>query len=330
VQTLAPAATIDTTVIEAKLPRDMVPRMLPTCVVRLAGAAFAIVSTPLLAVAQSPEPVQPNLENTERLLGILPEITQLQKLSSVAAPADRWQLMWLHEQITEHILHAYLEFDATNAQIDTEMTRADELHSYLSDRRDDTVTRDNLLGIIIGGGLSAASSGLQLSSKLGKPASVVGLTGGVASAGFGLMGIHAQSGRTAQFDFESNMLAAFFERPSLPNSVYPSLVWTLLNQPSADDRAGLTRKEKLLRLWLRVKRIDSLDSKEKIDHLTSQPSQGFRLSIDDLEDRSAMLHDVRSTISYLKVDLAAILASLPAVPPLEAISAAVPKTGPPL
>ncbi len=314
---------------EARLARAMVLRMIRSSALRPIAMVLVTMAVALAAAAQSPEAPQPNLENTEKLLGILPEVSQLQKLSKTAAPEDRWQILWLHEQITEQVLHAYLEFDAANARIDTEMTRADELHSYLSDRRDDVVTRANLLGIIIGGGLQATSSGLSLSSKLGTPASVLGLAGGVASAGFGLYGIHAQPGRTAEFEFESNMLAAFFDRPTLPDSVYPPIVWTLLNQPPENDPAGPTRKERLLRLWLRVKRIDSLDSKEKIDHLTSQPSQNFRLSIDDLEDRSAMLHDIRSTISYLKLDLAAVLASLPAAPPLDAMSAvAVPKTGP--
>jgi hypothetical protein len=306
----------------------MVPRMIRLSDLRLVATVFVVVSVALVAAAQNSEHSRPNLENTEQLLGILPEVTQLQKLS-VSATSDAWQILWLREQITERVLHTYLEFDAANAQIDTEITRADELHSYLSDRRDDVVTRDNLFGIIIGGGLSATSSGLQLSSKLGRPASFVGLAGGVASAGFGLMGIHAQTGKTAEFDFESNMLAPFFDRPALPNSVYPPIVWTLLNQPSGDDRALPTRKEQLLRLWLRVKRIDSLDSKVKIDHLTSQPSQSFKLTIDDLEDRSAMLHDIRSTISYLKLDLAAILASLPAPPPLDAKPAVpIPVAGP--
>jgi len=62
-----------------------------------------------------------------------------------------------------------------------------------------------------------------------------------------------------------------------------------------------------------VKRIDSLESKEKIDHLTSQPSEQLQLSIDDFEDRAAMLQDVRARISYLKRDLGALLASLPPV-----------------
>jgi hypothetical protein len=293
--------------------------MIRPCDLRRVAAGF-VVSAALVAAAQSPEPQPSNLENTEHLLGIYPEVTQLQKLSAATTPADPMQLLWLRERITERILYAMIEFDAANARLDTELTRADELHSFLSDRRDDVVTRDNLLGIIIGGGLSAASSGLQFSSKLATPASAIGLAGGITSAGFGLKGIHSQAGKTAEFNYESNMLAPFFDRPSLPNSVYPPIVWTLLNEPSGENQSGPTRKEILLRLWLRVRRIDSLDSKEKIDHLTSQPSQNFQLTIDDLEDRSAMLHDIRSTISYLKLDLAAILATLPAPPPFDAKS----------
>jgi hypothetical protein len=296
---------------------------------RLAGTLLLIVSTALATAAQNSVSAQPNLEHAEQLLGILPAVTQLQKLSSSETPEDRWQILWLHEKITERVLYAMLELDATNARIDREAVHADELHSYLADRRDKVVNRANLLGIIIGGGLSATSSGLNLSSTFDKPASVVGLVGGVASAGFGLMGIHAQNGKTIDFDFDSNMLAEFFDRPALPNSTYPPVVWTLLNQPPENGPADVTRRQQLLQLWLRVKRIDSLDSTQKIDSLTSQPSQHIKVSIDDLEDRAAMLHDIRARISYLKLDLAAILASLPASPELDAQSlVAAPKTGP--
>ncbi len=78
-------------------------------------------------------------------------------------------------------------------------------------------------------------------------------------------------------------------------------------------RSALTRKEQLLQTWVQVRRIDSLSSTEKIDRLTSQPSESLKLTIDDFEDRGAMLQDVRARISYLKRDLGALLASLPAV-----------------
>jgi hypothetical protein len=49
---------------------------------------------------------------------------------------------------------------------------------------------------------------------------------------------------------------------------------------------------------------------DKINRVTSQPSDRLLLIIDDLEDRSAMLQDVRAKISFLKRDLADLLLAL--------------------
>ena len=228
-------------------------------------------------------------------------------------PVDRWQVLWLHQHISEQVMAASLQVDATMAQIDNEIARANEVRGYLADRRDRAVSRANLLGVIVGGAVGATSSGLQLSSNLTRPAAGVGIGAGTLSAGFALAGIRAEKGRTSQFDFESNMLAEFFDRPTLPNSHYPATIWIFLNEVGPSGPSGLTRKEELLQTWVQVKRIDSLSSAEKIDRLTSQPSESLKLSIDDFEDRGAMLQDVRARISYLKRDLGALLASLPAV-----------------
>lgn len=190
---------------------------------------------------------------------------------------------------------------------------AQEVSSYLSDSRDRRVTRANLLGILVGGGLSAVSSGLQFSSTLNKPAASVGIAGGTLSAGFGIAGIHAQSGKTARFDFNSNMLAEFFDRPVLENSRYPPAIEGFLNELPLNHAEGLTRKEELIQTWVRVRRIDSLSSKDKIDRLTSTPSDQVKLTIDDSGDRAAMLQDVRAKISFLKRDLGVLLESLPSV-----------------
>jgi hypothetical protein len=187
------------------------------------------------------------------------------------------------------------------------------VHGYLADQRDRAVSRANLLSVLIGGAVGATSSGLQLSSNLTKPAAGVGIGAGTVSAGLALAGIHQEKGKTSLFNFDSNMLAEFFDRPTLPNSQYPSTIWIFLNETSPTGPAGLTRKEQLLQTWVQVKRIDSLSSKEKIDRLTSQPSENLHLTIDDFEDRGAMLQDVRARISFLKRDLGALLTSLPAV-----------------
>jgi hypothetical protein len=277
---------------------------------------FALVTIALGAAAQAPGSGQPERlgsESTAQLIGVRSELAQLRKLSDSTAPADRWEILWLHQRISEQVMAASLQVDATIAQIDNEIARADEVRGYLSDRRDRTVSRDNLLSVIIGGAVGATSSGLQLSSNLTKPAAGVGIAAGTMSASLALAGIHAQPGKTSQFEFPSNMLAEFFDRPTLPNSTYPVTIWVFLNEESPTGTEGLTRKQELIQTWVQVQRIDSLASKEKIDHITSQPSEQMKLSIDDFEDRSAMLHDVRARISYLKRDLGALLASLPPV-----------------
>jgi hypothetical protein len=69
----------------------------------------------------------------------------------------------------------------------------------------------------------------------------------------------------------------------------------------------------MIQIWIQVERIDSLSSTDKIERVTSQPSELLKLTIDDLEDRAAMLRDVRARISFLKRDLGDLLTSLPPV-----------------
>jgi hypothetical protein len=260
---------------------------------------------------------QPDMESVGGLVGVSSEVSRLKELAtnrgSVGGHVDRWEILWLHQHISERIMAASLQVDATIAQIDNEIATADEVHGYLSDRRDKTVNRANLFGILLGGGLSATSSVLQLSTNLDTASSALDIAGGSASVGFALMGIHAQKGGSARFDFNSNMLAEFFDRPTLPTSRYPATVWAFLNEPSPTSPEHLTRKAQLLKTWVVVQRIGSLSNADKIARVTSEPSEMLKLSIDDLEDRAAMLQDVRARISFLKRDLGNLLASLPEV-----------------
>ena len=277
----------------------------------VALAAIAVATSAQTVQSRSPQPLAS--ESTAELIRVSSELSRLQKLSASPDTADRWQILWLHQRISEQVMAASLQVDATIAQIDNEIARSNEVRGFLADRRDRTVSRANLLSVLVGGAVGATSSGLQLSSSLTKPAAGVGIGAGTLSASLALVGIHEEKGKSSRFDFESNMLAEFFDRPTLPNSQYPETIWIFLNEPSPTGQAGVTRKQELLQTWVQVRRIDSLSSTEKIDHLTSQPSESLKLSIDDFEDRGAMLQDVRARISYLKRDLGALLASLPTV-----------------
>jgi hypothetical protein len=252
-------------------------------------------------------------QSTAELIKVAAEVDRLKQLGAGHSADDRWQILWLHQHILEQVQSASLEVDATIAQIDNEIARANEVRGYLSDRRDRTVNRANLLSALLGGSVGATASGLQLSSNLNKSAAGVGIGAGALSATLGLTGIRAEKGKTSPFEFDSNMLAEFFDRPALANSRYPATVWTFLNEESPTGAPGASRIQQLLQTWVGVKRIDSLESKDKIARLTSEPSEHLQLTIDDFEDRSAMLQDVRARISYLKRDLGVFLAGLPPV-----------------
>src|ERR1700733_16082347 len=227
----------------------------------VALAAIAMAASAQTVESRSSQPMPS--ESTAQLIGVSSEISQLKKLSANPVEADRWQILWLHQRISEQVMAASLQVDATIAQIDNEIARSNEVRGFLADRRDRTVSRANLLSVLVGGAVGATSSGLQLSSNLTKPAAGVGIGAGTLSAGLALAGIRKEKGQSSPFDFESNMLAEFFDRSTLANSQYPATIWVFLNEVYGPT--GLTRKEQLLQTWVQVKRIDSLSSTEKID-----------------------------------------------------------------
>jgi hypothetical protein len=241
----------------------------------LALLAVAVATSAQTVESRSPQRL--TSETTAELIKVSSELSQLQKLSASPGPEDRWEILWLHQRISEQVMAASLQVDATIAQIDNEIARSNEVRGFLADRRDRTVSRANLLSVLVGGAVGATSSGLQLSSSLTKPAAGVGIGAGTLSAGLALVGIREEKGKSSRFNFESNMLAEFFDRPTLPNSQYPETIWIFLNEPSRSGAPGVTRKQELLQTWVQVKRIDSLSSTEKIDHLTSQPSESLKL-----------------------------------------------------
>jgi hypothetical protein len=106
------------------------------------------------------------IDQNAQLITVMKEVSNLRNYIRITDSADRWRILCLYQYVSERITGASLQLDATVAQIGNEIVRAQEVSSFLSDRRDRTVTRANLYAILIGGGLGAMSSGLRLSSRL--------------------------------------------------------------------------------------------------------------------------------------------------------------------
>src|ERR1700761_2045819 len=117
-----------------------------------AVCSVAILAILLLAralPAQTPPSATPP-ESTAQLIKVSGELERLKQLAGQTDGIDRWEVLWLHERITEQVMSASLQVDATLAQIDNEIARANEVRGYLADRRDRSVSRTNLLGVLLG------------------------------------------------------------------------------------------------------------------------------------------------------------------------------------
>jgi hypothetical protein len=81
--------------------------------------------------AQGSLPRTPRQEwdSTATLIGAEHEMTELRGLLQ-KRDADRWRVLWLHQRITERVMAASLQVDATIAQIDNEIARANGCEDF--------------------------------------------------------------------------------------------------------------------------------------------------------------------------------------------------------
>ena len=175
------------------------------------------------------------------------------------------------------------------------------------------LSRCDAEGIGIGGVAGTASSALGLTTH-DVAASVTGIVAGSATAVISLIGFRLRNGKKEFLLMPSNMLSELFDGPSADENVYPPAVVAFMSSPAPDDPDGLSREARLIKTWVEMGRIPPVGTpkgSEKIAHVTSMPSESVKQAIADLDDRQAMLYDFRSRLTYMKRDLATLLAAVP-------------------
>ena len=175
-----------------------------------------------------------------------------------------------------------------------------------------------------GGAFGAVTSALQFNQSTVNLGNGIGVAGGAGSVLLSIVGIHKQGGGRRTLGDSPRMLARFFGRQ--PNateaipSAYPEEVWSYLNaappsQPNPSQSNVVTRREQLILKWRsegRVQPNNSPKGERSIEFLSSNISQMHKLSINDLNDRVAMLLDVGAMVSLMKRELSEILSGLSA------------------
>ncbi len=128
-----------------------------------------------------------------------------------------------------------------------------------------------------------------------------------------LIGLRQQRGGHKALGVAPNLLARLFDKKPEFHSDYPAEVWTYLNAVPPAESGKETRRAQLIKRWTELGRIESIETpkgQRKIELLTSSISQQRSLTIDVLDDRGAMLADVRAQVSLIKRDLSKLMLAL--------------------
>jgi hypothetical protein len=299
---------------------------------RLWLVAFLIAALTWSTAAQTPQTKsQPVAGASEsQALRLSPEAAQVADEIGVAQLLDQLsgkraagsgvslESLAVRQEITEKVLAASLDVDSVNAVIDSEIEQIRGIRADIQAKRDKAQNIINIASIVTGGAFGAVTSALQFKPSTVNLGNGIGVAGGAGSVVLSIVGIRQEGGRRTLGD-SPRMLARFFgrqpeAREAIP-SVYPGAVWSYLSSAAPSQPNTGTRREQLIAKWRsegRIAQDGSPKGERRIESMSSNISQVRKLNINDLDNRVAMLLDVRVRVSLMKRGLSDILHGLSA------------------
>jgi hypothetical protein len=248
-------------------------------------------------------------------IGVTPLIERLYRLPEQRGTGGTMSLeaLSLRQEITEAVVGASLEVDGIIAEIDSEQAQINAIRADLEARRDHAINLNTIANIVASGFTGVVGTALQFKSSTANLGNGIGVAGAGISTLLSLIGLRQQRGGRKSLGVAPNLLAKLFDRKPEFHSDYPSEVWTYLNAVPPTESGKETRRALLIRRWTELGRIESIETEKgrrKIEFLTSSISQQRPLTIDLLDDRGAMLADLRAQVSLIKRDLSKLMLAL--------------------
>jgi hypothetical protein len=266
---------------------------------------FVLALTSTLG-AQTIDDVPPRVLRTAGMIGVRSQVEELAQLRATPKPNEIRELQ-LVQRLQGVVIASALDVGSVNAHIDYETARLQEVQVYLSARRDRRVNLLNLGNLMIGSGVGAVGSGLQLISSAQHAGNIVSTSAGVGGTILSVIGLQQQKGQLLAPGYTPAMLARLLGSAPPAGSDYPTDVWVYLTTPDPALPRGSTAQEHLMFEWTSFGHVKEKPDAKTVAALTSTGKDGPKLSVDIIGDRTAMLADVRAHVSTMLVDLAELM-----------------------
>ncbi len=218
----------------------------------------------------------------------------------------------LRQTITEQVLLASFDVDEMLGRVDAEAAHAEDSRYVLVSDEERRTARLNLATFAMSGALGTVGSAMQLSNSLNTAGGALNIASSASALTLSAAQLKAAHGGKRAFRSPYNMLAQLLGRSPNGASRYPAVVAAYLRTPTAGDGQlpdNQAPEISLKQAWERLHRLREAGSKEgaSLASVTTDSSQGEKLSAEELADREAMLRDLHGAVALLKSELRAIL-----------------------
>lgn len=219
----------------------------------------------------------------------------------------------LRLEVTEIVLTTMLQCQEVIAQIESEISEANEMEAAIQNKRDQAIKTNSIANVFANGLLCGGGTILQMpfetfsNSRWELPGEAVEGAGSLLSGALGGYALRQNLGAKLSLNaIKPNMLAKVFKRPNDAQTEYPDVIWKYLNTAPPDLKNGATRRQLLIERWEELGRIppqNTLKGRLYMRTLAGTIPQIKTVTINMLDDRGAMLVDLKAEVAQIYKEL---------------------------
>lgn len=223
------------------------------------------------------------------------QLTEQQKLckgsdpDSVAGVAARQKLIYLRTKITNHVQSASLQVDTARGHLESSIAEIYELRAHISEKRNRITHRNTQINLVSGGFTKIAGYGIALGSISPFTTNVLEVFDGGVQVTLSALALIEQRREQKLEHGVPLILTEFFADKPDPEH-YPHVVWQYLNNVPPGSIGTATRRTQLIENWRKSRLMEPSKTRESV-------------TIDLLDERLAMLYDIKTVVTQLHTQL---------------------------
>ena len=269
------------------------------------------------SISNSDLPLSGTARELAKDIDLLPHLERLVELKhkylELPGETSHIDVIAVRQEINEQLLTSLLENSAVISRLDNEIAQNDALADYMEGKRDTKIRYNNILNFSSGGIMQMFSSGLQTGTSnynyLTNAGTEMEIVEGAVQTMISAYALKQQKGGHQSLTRHPNMLAPIITKEPIDYSMYPPSVWNYLSDHP--DDSNLSRREILIKHWVKLGLMQSLDKKGSYRETATLAStidlrQGITISV--LRTRIPMLEDIRAVVSATNQQLHEIMA----------------------